>query len=67
MKPGSCAFPYFGIEFVILDPATGVELLGPNVEGVLCLKRECIYYYYSYILYVYIFIIIYYLYNIIFT
>jgi acetyl-CoA synthetase len=38
-KPGSCALPYFGIEFAVLDPTTGKELTGNNVEGVLCIKR----------------------------
>ena len=38
-KPGSCALPYFGIEFAVLDPTTGKELEGNNVEGVLCIKR----------------------------
>mmetsp|Transcript_281 Transcript_281/g.412 ORF Transcript_281/g.412 Transcript_281/m.412 type:complete len:675 (+) Transcript_281:3-2027(+) len=39
MKPGSCAFPYFGIEFAVVDPTTGEELLGGGVEGVLCIKK----------------------------
>ena len=38
MKPGSCALPYYGIEFAVLDPASGKELVGANVEGVLCIK-----------------------------
>ena len=38
-KPGSCALPYFGIEFAVLDPTSGQELEGNNVEGVLCIKR----------------------------
>jgi len=38
MKPGSCALPYFGIQFAIVDSATGVELEGGGVEGVLCIK-----------------------------
>jgi hypothetical protein len=25
-KPGSCALPYYGIEFAVLDPVTGKEL-----------------------------------------
>lgn len=39
MKPGSCAFPYYGIEFAVLDPQNGKELSGNNVEGVLCIKH----------------------------
>ena len=39
MKPGSCSFPCYGIEFAILNPATGAELSGNDVEGVLCLKK----------------------------
>jgi acetyl-CoA synthetase len=38
-KPGSATVPFFGIEPVILDPTTGKELLGNNVEGVLALKN----------------------------
>lgn len=39
MKPGSCAVPYYGIEFAIVDPQSGRELLGNGVEGVLCVKH----------------------------
>ena len=39
MKPGSCAFPYFGIDFAIVDPVSGKEVLGNGVEGVLCIKQ----------------------------
>ena len=28
MKPGSCALPCYGIDFAILDPASGKELIG---------------------------------------
>lgn len=38
-KPGSCALPYYGIEFAVVDATTGKELLGNEVEGVLCIKR----------------------------
>jgi len=38
-KPGSCALPYFGIEFAVVDAATGKEILGNDVSGVLCIKR----------------------------
>ncbi|KAJ2923712.1 hypothetical protein H1R20_g13377, partial [Candolleomyces eurysporus] len=37
-KPGSATVPFFGIEPAILNPTTGEELHGNNVEGVLCLK-----------------------------
>ncbi|AGO12067.1 AaceriADR408Wp [[Ashbya] aceris (nom. inval.)] len=39
MKPGSASFPFFGIDVAILDPHTGEELIGPNVEGVLAVKQ----------------------------
>lgn len=39
MKPGSCGLPFFGIDFAIVDSTTGVEKVGNNVEGVLCVKR----------------------------
>ena len=38
MKPGSCALPCYGINFAVLDPNTGKELDGNNVEGVLAIK-----------------------------
>ncbi|KAF8802010.1 acetate--CoA ligase [Phlegmacium glaucopus] len=38
-KPGSATVPFFGIETAILDPVSGKELLGNNVEGVLALKN----------------------------
>ena len=37
-KPGSATNPFFGVQPVILDPATGDELTGTEVEGVLCIK-----------------------------
>jgi acetyl-CoA synthetase len=37
-KPGSCALPYFGIEFAILDPTTGKEIIDTEASGVLCIK-----------------------------
>jgi acetyl-CoA synthetase len=39
MKPGSCSNPYYGIEFAVLDPTSGRELEGNNVEGVLAIKN----------------------------
>ncbi|WP_139816302.1 acetate--CoA ligase, partial [Planktotalea arctica] len=38
MKPGSAMKPFFGIEPVILDPQSGVEITGNPAEGVLCIK-----------------------------
>ncbi|PPQ79015.1 hypothetical protein CVT25_002324 [Psilocybe cyanescens] len=38
-KPGAATVPFFGIETAILDPVSGVELEGNNVEGVLVLKN----------------------------
>ncbi|WP_293451677.1 acetate--CoA ligase [Planktotalea sp.] len=38
MKPGSAMKPFFGIEPVILDPTSGVEITGNPAEGVLCIK-----------------------------
>ncbi|KAI9459202.1 hypothetical protein BJY52DRAFT_1267000 [Lactarius psammicola] len=37
-KPGSATVPFFGIDSIILDPHTGKELVGNNVEGVLALR-----------------------------
>ena len=37
-KPGSCTLPFFGIQPVILEPETGVELHEIEAEGVLCIK-----------------------------
>jgi acetyl-CoA synthetase len=39
IKPGSCSFPFFGVEPVILDPETGVEVTVPSQEGALFIKR----------------------------
>jgi acetyl-CoA synthetase len=39
IKPGSCSFPFFGIEPVILDPDTGEEVKFPGQEGALFIKR----------------------------
>ncbi|SPH20734.1 Acetyl-coenzyme A synthetase [Ascidiaceihabitans donghaensis] len=38
MKPGSAMKPFFGIEPVVLEPTTGAEIEGNDVEGVLCIK-----------------------------
>jgi acetyl-CoA synthetase len=37
IKPGSCCFPFFGVDPVILDD-TGEETKYPNQEGVLCIR-----------------------------
>ena len=37
-KPGSATNPFFGVQPVILDPTTGVELTSSEAEGVLCIK-----------------------------
>ncbi len=39
VKPTSCALPYLGLEFAVLDNITGTELKDNNVEGVLCIKN----------------------------
>lgn len=38
-KPGSASLPFFGIEPVIVDPISGKELTGNDVEGVLAIKQ----------------------------
>jgi acetyl-CoA synthetase len=38
LKPGSASLPFFGIEPIILDPTTGEELKGGNVEGILAIR-----------------------------
>ena len=40
MKPGSCALPCPGIEFAVMDPVSGKEIEGNEIEGVLCIKRS---------------------------
>lgn len=37
-KPGSGTLPFFGVAPVIVNPETGEELKGNNVEGALCIK-----------------------------
>ena len=37
-KPGSCTFPFFGVQPVILDPQSGEEIHTTEAEGVLCMK-----------------------------
>ena len=38
-KAGSCTLPFFGIEPAIIDPITGEERKGNDVEGVLAFKK----------------------------
>ncbi|PHH82919.1 hypothetical protein CDD82_4353 [Ophiocordyceps australis] len=38
-KPGSASFPFFGIEPAIIDPVSGEELHGNDVDGVLAFKQ----------------------------
>ena len=38
LKPGAAMKPFFGIQPVVLDPQSGVEIEGNGVEGVLCIK-----------------------------
>ena len=39
MKPGSCTFPMYGIDAVVLDPVTGDVLEDNDVEGVLAVRQ----------------------------
>jgi len=39
IKPGSCAFPFFGIDPVIIDPETGREVKFPGQEGALFIRK----------------------------
>ena len=39
IKPGSCSFPFFGVEPVILDIDTGEPVQYPDQEGALFIKR----------------------------
>ncbi len=38
IKPGSCSFPFFGVDPVILNDA-GQEVQYPDEEGVLCIRK----------------------------
>jgi acetyl-CoA synthetase len=38
-KPGSASLPFFGIEPAIIDPVSGREITGNDVEGVLAIKK----------------------------
>lgn len=37
-KPGSASLPFFGIDTCIIDPVSGKEIIGNDVEGVLAVK-----------------------------
>lgn len=37
-KPGSASYPFFGIDAALIDPVSGVEITGNDVEGVLVVK-----------------------------
>lgn len=37
-KPGSASYPFFGIDAALIDPVSGVEIEGNDVEGVLVVK-----------------------------
>lgn len=39
MKPGSATMPFFGIDLVLIDPVSGEEIKGNDVEGVLCIRK----------------------------
>jgi len=39
LKPGSATLPFFGLEFVLLDATTGIEIEGNDKEGVLAVKK----------------------------
>lgn len=39
-KPGSASFPFFGIDPAIIDPISGQEIDGNDVEGVLAFKQS---------------------------
>ena len=37
LKPGAAQQPFFGVKPVVLEPTTGAEISGNDVEGVLCI------------------------------
>lgn len=39
LKPGSCSFPFFGVDPVMLDPETTEEIRFPDQEGALFIRR----------------------------
>ena len=38
LKPGAAQAPFFGVQPVVLDPQSGEEIHGNDVEGVLCMR-----------------------------
>ena len=38
-KPGSASLPFFGIDPAIIDPVSGEEITGNEVEGVLAFRQ----------------------------
>ena len=38
LKPGAAMKPFFGVEPVVLEPASGAVIEGNDVEGVLCIR-----------------------------
>jgi acetyl-CoA synthetase len=38
IKPGSCSFPFFGVDPIVLDD-TGEPVNQPDQEGILCIRR----------------------------
>lgn len=38
LKPGAAQQPFFGVQPVVLDPQSGEEIHGNDVDGVLCIK-----------------------------
>src|SRR4051812_9000562 len=38
-KPGSASLPFFGIDPAIIDPVSGKEIEGNDVEGVLAFRK----------------------------
>lgn len=38
-KPGSASLPFFGIDTCLIDPVSGIEISGNDVEGVLAVKN----------------------------
>jgi acetyl-CoA synthetase len=39
IKPGSCSFPFFGVDPIIVDPDTGLETKFPGQEGALFIRK----------------------------
>jgi len=39
MKPGSCTYPMYGIDAVVLDPQTGEVVEGNDVKGVMAIRQ----------------------------